>query len=71
MTNLEKLKEVLPNDWNEFDIPKDWAEEKYDPHPVINQIIQYYFGDCDLATTDSVWDKEVTNENHFKPATYL
>lgn len=71
MTNLEKLQEVLPNDWNEFDIPQNWAEEEYEPHKTVEQIIHYYFGDCDLATSFSVWDKEVTNENHFEPKTYI
>ena len=71
MTNLEKLKEVLPNDWEKFDIPEEWAEEEYEPHPTVDQIIQYYFGETDLAASDRVWDKEVTNENHFKPATYI
>ena len=71
MTNLEKLQEILPNDWEKFDMTVEWAKEEYNPHPTICQVIQYYFGDSDLATTDRVWDKEVTNENHFKQRAYV
>lgn len=64
MTNLAKLQEVLPDDWNKFDIPLKWAEAEYTWHPSMYHLIQYYFGDTDLATTDEVWDKEMYNEDN-------
>ena len=68
MTNLEKLKEVLPDLWSYFSVNDEWANEEYNPTITTTNIINYYFGDDnELAASETIWDMEykIKNEDNF------
>lgn len=60
MTNLEKLKEVFPNDWQNFSATVGWFYQEYDNYKPTNyDIFNMYFGsNTDVSATEATWEKE-------------
>lgn len=60
MTNLDKLKEVFPDDWNKFTATVGWMTEEYcQPTTTIEDAFAYYFDDTEaVSAKNSLWDKE-------------
>lgn len=62
MTNLEKLKQLFPNDWNQFYANIGWFNEAYQIPPLKNiDIFNYYFKNADVSAQNTFWEEEYKN----------
>lgn len=61
MSNLEKLKELFPENYKEISsVYPEWLNEEYKEPIITNEIIcTYYFGlNNNIAASESFWDKK-------------
>ena len=58
--DLKKLKEVFPNDWQNFSAPISWFHQEYNNYKPTNyDIFSIYFGtNTNVSATEAIWDKE-------------
>lgn len=74
MNNLQKLREVFPNDLKKFVAEVDWMTVPYQSPRLTNaEVFNFYFGDTTKVTADNdFWDqeyKEVKYESTFNRTT--
>ncbi len=65
MTNLDKLKEIFPDDWDKFGYSPKWAEKEYNydiKKVTIQDVYSHYFRNEEdmlkVIAPNYIWEKE-------------